>query len=704
MSEHDNPTLFPDGLVIGSFKGFAERGFEFAADLVIPYRSQEIARPQLGQFILVELSNADEAALGRITKMTPTGLLASAEGEDYIEKMREREEAVPEDLKQRKLKYRVQVKLLGALRRDPFRFAPSQRRLPHLGARVAWPSPAVLKKLCGLGCAPDDERTDLGDFALGEFIYSGAKKNGGDDVHLEPQLSVDFNIRNLIARRTAVFARAGYGKSNLMKYLVSALYEKEPRTDDGRAVGTLIFDADGEYFWPNEVNNRPGLCDVPHLKDKLAVFTGRRARDDAYDNWTVGGVKLDLRTLKPGDVLSIALSPERLEQQNVRKMMFMPQDRWSALVDMFASSNELPDNFSDIGKLLGYKTSEQIRNNSAEIGAAISNINTVVRLLHDPESRLVIEVPRLLEKGHVVVVDLSLLSSSAGEKVSGLLLRNIFSKNQEMFTSRGKSPLPVITVIEEAQRVLGAGRMDETSPFVEWVKEGRKYDLGAVLVTQQPGAISGQLLSQVDNWFCFHLLSQGDAGVLGKYNSHFSNDILSHMIAEPIVGNCFMWSAPHQPFVLPVKVRSFDAMYPLKQGAKPDAPKVPRSEELANDEANEKKTLADKLVKKMRGPQTRLTTCSDDESLRGIYEGQLFVFIQEIAPDKTNDEVNRLKSTLFKQILSVAPVLKDSGGKAQPHDYCAPIAEWEKVLGRKLKDKSAAHSGKNEKGRWQQSS
>ena len=631
----------------------------------------------------MELSNADEAALGRITKMTPAGLLTSAEGEDYIEKMRERRAPVPEDLKKRKLKYRVQVKLLGALRRKKFRFAPSQRRLPHLGARVAWPSSEVLKKLCGLGCGPEDERTDLGDFALGEFIYSGEEKNDANDVHLKPQLSVDFNIRNLIARRTAVFARAGYGKSNLMKYLIAELYSKKPKTNDGRAVGAVIFDADGEYFWPNEVNNRPGLCDVPHLKNKLAVFTNRPARNDDYDNWTVGGVKLDLRTLKPGDVLSVALSPERLEQQNVRKMMFMSQDKWSALVNMFAGGGELPDNFSEIGKLLGYKTQTQINANSPEIGAAISNINTVVRLLHDPKSRLVIEAPRLLEKGYVVIVDLSMLSSGAGEKVAGLLLRSIFSKNQEMFTSRGNSPLPVIAVIEEAQRVLGAGRMDESSPFVEWVKEGRKYDLGAVLVTQQPGAISGQLLSQVDNWFCFHLLSQGDAAVLGKYNSHFSNDILAHMVAEPIIGNCFMWSAPHQPFVLPMRVQSFDEKYKRKQGATPDAPDIPRSEEVAMDEAKEEEALAKKLVDKMLRADNLRTKMSKDSAC--VAEGQLFYLIREIAPTKANDEINRLKNSLLKQIFGKVEIRDSGEGKSGSFSrfYCVPKSAWDKVLGRR---------------------
>ena len=44
-------------------------------------------------------------------------------------------------------------------------------------------------------------------------------------------------------------------------------------------------------------------------------------------------------------------------------------------------------------------------------------------------------------------------------------------------------------IIEEAQSVLGR-RLEETSPFVEWVKEGRKYDLGAIMITQQPGSMA----------------------------------------------------------------------------------------------------------------------------------------------------------------------------------------------------------------------
>src|SRR5262249_6714528 len=147
--------------------------------------------------------------------------------------------------------------------------------------------------------------------------------------------------------------------------------------------------------------------------------------------------------------------------------------------------------------------------NLAEISAARSNMNGVVSVLHDESSKLLAGSLHALSKGSVVVIDISLLSGSAGNMLAGLLLRKIFSHNQENFTG-GEAVIPTIAVIEEAQSVLG-GKLDDSSPYVEWVKEGRKYDLGAVLVTQQPGSLAPELLSQADNWFCFHLLSETDA-------------------------------------------------------------------------------------------------------------------------------------------------------------------------------------------------
>ncbi|HEY4196064.1 MAG TPA: DUF87 domain-containing protein, partial [Mucilaginibacter sp.] len=554
------PELFARSNLMGTFKGFTERGYEFAAEIVTPYDASMLERPQLGQFLLIELGDPQEASLGRITKFVPSGLLSTAEGEDYINNMQRREQKVPEDLKKDKLKYRVEIKLLGAVKvvkeaqENKIVFVPSQRRLPHLGANVALPSNEVLTELCSLSGGT----TNLGNYVLGEFIYSGSKEVSTNIFrHIDPELTVKFDIHNLVSKRSVVFARAGYGKSNLIKYLIAELYQENGKyavTDKGNKVGTLIFDADGEYFWPDH-NDRPGMCDVPHLQNQLVVFTSRKAKSKYYESWKAGEVKLDIRELPARDVIGIAISPERQSQQNILKLKGLSNNSWRSLVDLI-NLNGLQANDQEVSVLLGYDADASA---SAEVAAAKSNMYNVVNHLHDPNSQLISGTISALREGSLVVIDISLLSSTAGYNIAGLLMRKIFNFNQENFTG-GESPIPVNIVIEEAQSVLGK-RLEESSPFVEWVKEGRKYDLGAILVTQQPGSMAPEILSQADNWFSFHLLSEGDASTLGKYNSHYSHDILAHIIGEPIQGNCYMWSAPKQPFVLPVRIKSFEALY-----------------------------------------------------------------------------------------------------------------------------------------------
>lgn len=679
--------LFANSQLVGTFKGFNEKGLEFAAEIIAPYDASMLDRPQLGQFLLIELGSPEEAALGRITRFVPSGLLATAEGEDYVNTMQRRNQGVPEDLKQQRLKYRVQIKLLGAVRslNNRVLYVPSQRRLPHLGARVALPSSAVLSELCKLSRGD----TELGDYVLGEFVFSGEGADCNDPIFrpVEPKLTVTFDVRNLVSRRSVVFARAGYGKSNLIKFLVAELYHQEPKTERGLDVGTLIFDPDGEYFWPDTVKNRPGLCDVPHFRDKLVVFTNRPAPNPYYGSWKVGEVKLDIRELPARDVIGIAVSAERQTQQNVLKLKALSSTSWGRLVDLIQTQG-LQSSDADVGQLLGYPPN-QIQNSAAEIAAARSNMYGVVRALHDPNSRVLSGTLEALRKGCVVVIDISLLSSGAGNMLAGLILRRIFAHNQENFTAGAQYPIiPVVAVIEEAQSVLGRS-LEEGSPYVEWVKEGRKYDLGAILVTQQPGAMSPELLSQADNWFCFHLLSEGDAGTLGKYNSHYSEDVLAHLIGEPIPGNCFMWSAPHQPFVLPVRVRDFKELYQKGINTDPGAQCLGdiRAQTILKAVSQALERLKNELASALKGSGVRFVRVPDalpgGREGVGVYSGQLYHLIRNLKTPADTQTEDQLKMPLMTAIFGEGNVhIADANGREY---YCAALSEWERVLGKEPK-------------------
>jgi hypothetical protein len=559
--------LFPQGQAVGMFRGASGGGLEFHADLTLPYKDNFHSVPMHGQFVLVELANPEEAVLGRITSVAAQGKLTSTAGEEYGLRAVADEREIPEDLRKRYLRYRVDIRMLGVLRceDEELVFAPSHRRLPHLGAKVAFLPDDVLCQVAG-----GTSGAEIGFYALGEFVYCGE-----DDAisrprwvqALEPRVPVRFAIEKLVARRSFIFARAGFGKSNLVKLLFANLYSERPRiVTRGRRdvpVGTVVFDPDGEYFWP-DATGRPALCDVDALADELVVFTNRESPSPFYDSFKAGGIRLDIRQLPASLVLSIALSSEQQQQQNVLKLKSLRGAEWRELVDLVYKDGISADE-GDFQRLLGLKGGQEL-----ELFAARANMARVVRELHDPGSQMLTLLLRALRDGKLCVIDISRMRGPTGLALSGIVLRHIFNHNQDEFTRADPDPIPTIAVLEEAQSVLGSYGSGE-SAFEEWIKEGRKYNLGAVLVTQQPGSIPGELLSQGDSWFIFHLLSQGDLRAVKAANSHFSDDLLSSLLNEPLPGNGVFWSSVSgevdqagNAYPIPLRVLGFEDAYPVK--------------------------------------------------------------------------------------------------------------------------------------------
>jgi uncharacterized protein len=141
--------------------------------------------------------------------------------------------------------------------------------------------------------------------------------------------------------------------------------------------------------------------------------------------------------------------------------------------------------------------------------------------LHQKDSALISRLTEALRQGKLCVLDVSQLHDAQSLILSRILLRYFFQLNQEEFTKSHSRSIPIITVIEEAQSVL-TERSPAAEPHRAWVKEGRKYDLGALLITQQPGSLPPEILSQGDNWFVLHLLAMTDLKTLQRANAYFS--------------------------------------------------------------------------------------------------------------------------------------------------------------------------------------
>lgn len=568
-------SLFNNEDAAGVFRGFVEGGMEFHADLVLPYNNTMNDHPMHGMYLLIQLENPYEAVLGRITSIFSDGKLASGAGEDYNLRAVRNQYAIPESLKEEYLKYRVNVRVLGGLKLDRGKvvFIPSFRRIPSVGAPVCFPSDDVLRELAN----SNGKGTQIGLYALGEYIYAGnkAEEYGLDKPWMNimsPEIQVKFDVNAMVARRTFVFARAGFGKSNLNKLLFSQLYKQTPMKRKGNRevpVGTVIFDRDGEYFWPDD-SGRPGLCDVEELGENLVVFTNREAPNGYYGSFVAGTIKIDIRELPASTVISLAVSQDRQEQQNIKKLKGLTSESWKKLIDLVYQYGYDAD-MDQVKSILKIADS-----GDAEAIAAISNITNVVRMLHDPSSRFMELLLRSLSDGKLCIVDMSQYGSDSALVLSGIILSRIFDHNQKEFTKADSKTIPTIAVLEEAQSVLAPGK-NATAPFISWVKEGRKYDLGALMITQQPGSIPTDLLSQGDNWFVFHLLSDKDLQDVRRANAHFSNDILSSLLNEPIVGQGIFWSSVDtgegiRPYPIPIRVSSFEHVVKIRDPSKTNEP------------------------------------------------------------------------------------------------------------------------------------
>jgi len=112
----------------------------------------------------------------------------------------------------------------------------------------------------------------------------------------------------------------------------------------------------------------------------------------------------------------------------------------------------------------------------------------------------------------VTILDLSGVPSAITNDVIGILLRLIYdclfwSRN----LSQGGRERPLLLVLEEAHTYLNGDNGGRASTVVQRiVKEGRKYGIGAMIVSQRPSEINSTILSQCGTFFAMRLSNGND--------------------------------------------------------------------------------------------------------------------------------------------------------------------------------------------------
>ena len=126
------------------------------------------------------------------------------------------------------------------------------------------------------------------------------------------------------------------------------------------------------------------------------------------------------------------------------------------------------------------------------------------------------------------VFDVSGVPSGILHDIIGILLRVMYDS---MFWSRnleqGGRKRPLLVVMEEAHNYLGSDNYSRASKIVRrLVKEGRKYGISAMIVSQRPSEIDPTILSQCGTTIALRLTNSNDRGIIANSVS----DNLSNLV------------------------------------------------------------------------------------------------------------------------------------------------------------------------------
>jgi len=519
-------------------------GQKTTEDALLIYSSYEDAKasPKQGDFII--LTPKDEGGRKFLTRVE-----AEIYDEDPIFRSQDKtlvavhyariaERELSERDKQKMFSYTYKVKMLGTFTDSghAIEFTTAVRKLPvvsyharHLSKREV---DAIINK-------PDSSGVPIGELCIGEDIH----KDKGDIL---------FDVQRLREKRTMVFAQSGFGKTNLVKVLLYHIIG-----DVG--FGKLIFDLNGEYFLKSQKTLGLGDIDEQKIRENLVVYSDKEI-DDSYKQRCIfgGDVLIDMhKNLTIGDILHFSTGFSEVMKSFLLYLEESDVKDFISNIDSYVKDPQLihkkyPDFWNT-------KKEASTRNTVAAIRKRIAYLIEEGKGLHDSKSTMIEDIFKYLKQGKTVIVDLSLRDSVDASIISTILVRKLFEHNKLEFTSdKTDAVIETVIFVEEAQNVLSDKLVKtDANPFVRCAKEGRKFGLGMVAITQRPSAISEEIRTQAENFFAFYMGNSDDIKALVKSNINYDGVISTFIQRETIPGNLYMVSSD-RAFVVPVRVVLFE--------------------------------------------------------------------------------------------------------------------------------------------------
>jgi hypothetical protein len=367
----------------------------------------------------------------------------------------------------------------------------------------------------------------------------------------EGAVPVVLDVKELVSTHLAIIASTGAGKS----YLASVILEELMRPYNRAAV--LVVDPHGEYDTLQEIANHDEFAEPSAESGARPAPRGPRyqasARVYLHDQ-----VKVRLSTLTLGDLRY--LLPGLTEKQNhflsrafeavrgkKKGVPWTAADLKDAVQEVARDKNEESgdDSGNSTVAALSWKIDERLARNN---------------FVFDPFQHL--ELQEILRPGQCTILQLNEIDERDQQVIVATLLRRIY--NARMETDRGKIhagdekflPYPVFLLLEEAHHFAPHGGDAITTGVLKQVlSEGRKFGVGVGLISQRPGKLDPDVLSQCLTQCIMRIVNEVDQKSVATAVEGVGRDLLDNLPALSKGQAIVAGSGVNTPIICRVRTR-----------------------------------------------------------------------------------------------------------------------------------------------------
>ncbi|MFA6461638.1 MAG: ATP-binding protein [Candidatus Woesearchaeota archaeon] len=359
-------------------------------------------------------------------------------------------------------------------------------------------------------------------------LFLGKLRSGSQEIDVDLFLPG----KEVLSHHVLIPASTGKGKSNLMSCILWDLVGKN-------YAGVLVLDPHDEYYGRTGL----GLKDHPYHHN-VSYYTPHNPPPGA------GSLKINLTLLKPEHFQgAIALTDPQKQMLYAYHKKFKEVWIYSILAEKKIEGIAFHEDTIAVVK----------RKLISLLNLEIDNGRMYCQGIFDEVAgeNIVKDICSDLEQGKVVIVDTSYFSGAIEILIGSLITTEILDRYKYYKRQGVLEDKPVVSILlEEAPRVLGKNVLEQGSNIFDTIaREGRKFKIGLIAITQLPSEIPKNILANMNTKIILGLeMNSERQAVIESSPQDLSQD--NRNIAALDKGEALVTSI-FTKFAVPVKVPLF---------------------------------------------------------------------------------------------------------------------------------------------------